>query len=708
MKLHRLGPALATMVALTTTLAATSAFAVPTTVAVEGVLTSTGGGPATDGDYSVAVGLYGAEIGGQASWSEGPLTVTVKGGLFSLTLGTKKALDAATLADAANTWFGIAIGSDPELPRKPLHAVPFAVRAGMASNLQCSGCITAGHLDAQALAGYAKTADLAKVATSGAFGDLSGAPNLAKVATSGAYGDLAGKPTYADVATTGAYADLSGSPSFAKVATSGAYGDLKDLPVLAKLGTACGTGLVIKGLKADGSYECVVAMDPSALPADGIDEISNGLIANQFVDKIAGKTGVKIPDNNPVGVSDAIDFPDIGVAQKLVVSVDLNNSKINTLSISVFDPDGKEYVLHQKSGSGTALKTSYPAPTKTVSGDLTTWIGKNPKGKWFLKVVDTDYLNNTTDGQVNAWSIDLQTLSSKKIQVNGDLYVNGNLYVQGTGMQLPLADSAPVTCDASKFGYTYASAADKTIYYCNGKTWFGMPIEIPPKSCKEILANDATSKDGVYTVDPDGPFGNAPLQVLCNMTRDGGGWTLGIKHWYQSGLTGNTGSAGTISDAQQHNGVPYKLTDQAITQIIGDATYDVMFDQIGYNSYYSNGNYEYVVIRNYTAPWTWAGRVAASSTATNMESFRVSDNASAWKGNLACGNWGGWGINCFDVASGNNPAGGAGCGINMGKITNGGWHNIYMAETNTDTYLYMCNGAQHSSSYNMTHRFWFR
>ncbi len=486
MKLHRLSPALAMMVALTTTLAATSAFAVPTTVAVEGVLTSTGGGPAADGDYSVAVGLYGAEIGGQASWSEGPLTVTVKGGLFSLTLGTKKALDAATLADAANTWFGIAIGSDPELPRKPLHAVPFAVRAGMASNLQCSGCITAGHLDAEALAGYAKTADLAKVATSGAFGDLSGAPNLAKVATSGAYGDLSGKPTYADVATTGAYADLSGAPSFAKVATSGAYGDLKDPPVLAKLGTACGTGLVIKGLKADGSYECVVAMDPSALPADGIDEISNGLIANQFVDKIAGKTGVKIPDNNPVGVSDAIDFPDIGVAQKLVVSVDLNNSKINTLSLSVFDPDGKEYVLHQKSGSGTALKTSYPDPTKTVSGDLTTWIGKNPKGKWFLKVVDTDYLNNTTDGQINAWSIDLQTLSSKKIQVNGDLYVNGNLYVQGTGMQLPLADSAPVTCNATKFGYTYASAADKTIYYCNGKTWFGMPIEIPPRAAKRF------------------------------------------------------------------------------------------------------------------------------------------------------------------------------------------------------------------------------
>ena len=44
----------------------------------------------------------------------------------------------------------------------------------------------------------------------------------------------------------------------------------------------------------------------------------------------------------------------------------------------------------------------------------------------------------------------------------------------------------------------------------------------------------------------------------------------------------------------------------------------------------------------------------------------------------------------------------------MGKSTNSGWHHWYMGETNTDTYLYICNGAQHSSGSNMNHRFWFR
>lgn len=31
-----------------------------------------------------------------------------------------------------------------------------------------------------------------------------------------------------------------------------------------------------------------------------------------------------------------------------------------------------------------------------------------------------------------------------------------------------------------------------------------------------------------------------------------------------------------------------------------------------------------------------------------------------------------------------------------------------MSEYNSDTYLYMCNGAQHSSSYDMNHRWWIR
>lgn len=63
---------------------------------------------------------------------------------------------------------------------------------------------------------------LAAVATSGAYGDLSGTPSLAAVATTGAYADLTGKPSLATVATTGAYADLSGKPTLGTLASQDA------------------------------------------------------------------------------------------------------------------------------------------------------------------------------------------------------------------------------------------------------------------------------------------------------------------------------------------------------------------------------------------------------------------------------------------------------------------------------------------------------
>lgn len=167
-----------------------------------------------------------------------------------------------------------------------------------------SGFITKEVAD---LVNYTKTSDLAAVATSGKYTDLTDTPDLtvyakdadlAAVAKSGAYADLTGTPDIsvfaksADlhaVATSGKYEDLEGTPDLsgfitkevdnltnytksadlAKVATTGAYADLTGTPDL----TVFAKDADLKAVAKSGSYNDLT--DKPFIPTNN-NELTNG------------------------------------------------------------------------------------------------------------------------------------------------------------------------------------------------------------------------------------------------------------------------------------------------------------------------------------------------------------------------------------------------------------------------------------------------
>jgi len=117
----------------------------------QGRLTDANGVPVADGPHDMTFSIWSAESGGTSLWSEGPVSVTTKDGLFSVVLGGTSAIGLDF--ESAQYWMQAQVDTVIYTPRQRMTATAMAINADMLDGYHAADFAASTHSHATLTAG---------------------------------------------------------------------------------------------------------------------------------------------------------------------------------------------------------------------------------------------------------------------------------------------------------------------------------------------------------------------------------------------------------------------------------------------------------------------------------------------------------------------------------------------------------------------------